>query len=158
MKRHSEQHIGSRRLLLLVFALFAVSLATGAGCLSIKLVADYDATLDQSITEFQKAMERHLTTLDRQIGTPASDYNNHVSFYDDARVTLSSTRVRACAQSQNEITVQQIDLLIENIAALETMHKQGLNRNDIPPLRNAFNQGCTAILKFELEKKRGRDI
>ncbi len=51
--------------------------------------------------------------------------------------------------------MEQIDLLAKNVSLLEAMHKQGLNRNDIPPLRNAFNVGTTAILRLELAKKRG---
>jgi hypothetical protein len=158
MKLYPEQRLRSHCLIASVTVLLACSLTIGIGCMSIKLVADYDEAIDRSITDFQKTMEKHLTSLERQIGSPAADYNNYTAFYDDAKVALSSVRVRASAQSKNEITLQQIDLLIENLNDLEKMHKEGLNKNDILPLRSAFNQGCTAILKLELEKKRSRNI
>lgn len=100
-------------------------------------------------------MENHLTTLESQLDTSDADYNNYVEFYRDAKVDLSSLSVRAAAQGKNDITVKQLDLMSDNLSLLEKAHKEGLQHNDIPPIRNAFNVGATAILKLELAKKRG---
>ena len=142
----------------LVFCAVILTLIFSVGCTSIKLIADYDEIIDSSITEFQKNMETHLIKLERNIGTDDASHENNIDFYDEARVELSSIRVRAAAIPKNELTLTQIELLIQNLENLEKIHKLGMAANDIPPLRNAFNTGTTAILKLELAKKRGIEI
>jgi hypothetical protein len=133
----------------------AVVLIAAVACTSVRLIGDYDEQLDKGITRFHRNMEAHLTALERQIGTEKAEYENYGAFYQDARVELSSIRVRAAAHPKNDLTLEQVDLLIENLDNLETMHREGINANDIPPVRNAFNIGTTAILKLEFAKKRG---
>jgi hypothetical protein len=133
-----------------------IFILTLAGCASIRLISEYDRETDIAVTAFQKKMERFLISLERNIGKEGAEYKNNVGFYDGIKVDLSAIRVRAAAIPKNEITTQQIDLLIENVNNLERIHKLGMTHEDIPPLRTAFNESCTAILKLELAKKRGR--
>ena len=126
-----------------------------AGCVTVRLIADYDEQIDRGITAFHRATANHLAALEGAIGTADAAYAKHAEFYRQARVDLSSLRVRAAARDRNEITVQQMDLLAEQVATLERMHKEGLQINDIRPLRDHFNAGVTAILKLELAKRRG---
>lgn len=138
-----------------VCALLALALA---GCASVKLISDYDEETDRGITAFQKKIEGQLVFLERHIGTDKAAYAANVGFYDEARVDLRALRVRAAALPQNTITTQQIDLLLDSLERLELLHQEGLAANDIPPLREAFNTSCTAILKLELAKKRNRSV
>jgi len=133
--------------LLLVLAL--------VGCANIRLIADYDEQIDKSISELQRKFETFLTGLERNAGKPEAGYDASVKFYDEARVDLSAIRVRAAAIPQNDITLQQLDLLADSLGKLEELHKGGLGRDEIRPLRSAFNSSFTAILKLELAKKRG---
>ena len=126
------------------------------GCASIQLISEYDKEIDIAVTAFQKKMTRFLISLERNIGKEKSEYGNNTEFYDEIRVDLSAIRVRAAAIPKNEITIKQINLLIENVSNLERLHKLGITTVDIPPLRTAFNTSCTAILKLELAKKRGK--
>lgn len=133
-----------------------ILILTLAGCASIRLISEYDRETDVAVTAFQKKMERFLISLERNIGKEKAEYKNNAGFYDGIKVDLSAIRVRVAAIPKNEITIQQIDLLIENVNNLERIHKLGMTHEDIPPLRTAFNESCTAILKLELAKKRGR--
>ncbi len=73
------------------------------------------------------------------------------------RAELSVIRVRAAARPKNEITVQQLDLVAENVKNLEELHKLGFDSPEaLEPLRNAFQQSFQAILTLELAKKRGQ--
>lgn len=126
-----------------------------AGCTSIRLIGDYDEQIDTSVTEFQRNIETFLTGLERNADKPEGKYDANVKFYDEARVDLSAIRVRATAIPKNDITIKQVDLLIDSLGKLEQLHKQGIPREQIPPLRSAFNVSCTAILKLELAKRRG---
>jgi len=133
-----------------LFFLLALS-----GCTSIRLIANYDEQTDTSITAFQRKMETFLTGLERNAGKPEARYEANVQFYDEARVDLSVIHVRAAAIPKNDITIKQIDLLIDSLSKLEELHGQGISREQVAPLRTAFNTTCTAILKLELAKKRG---
>lgn len=148
-------HSYSRRQIYAISSLLLCFVATG--CMTVRLVADYDERIDDGVTAFQQSMESHLLGLESRIATPEGDYDNYVDFYRQAKVDLSSLRVRAEAQTQNAITVEQIELLRANVELLQRMHQEGLQKNDIPPLRAAFNSGATAILRLELAKKRGGD-
>lgn len=126
-----------------------------AGCFTVQFVSDYDEEIDRGITAFQKQIERHLAVMERGLGTPAADYAQSEAFYDAVRIDLGLLRTRADLDPKNAITVQQIDLLIRNVDRLAALHREGLAANDLPPLRTAFTTSCTAIIKFELAKKRG---
>ena len=139
------------------FALILILVAF-SGCTSIKLIADYDEQTDKSITAFQKKIEMHLTKLERNIGKDEAKYENHLDFYDEAKVDLSAVRVRAAALPKNAITLQQINLLIDSLNKLEKIHKKGIAQNDIVLSREVFNTSTTAILKLELAKKRSKKI
>jgi hypothetical protein len=127
-----------------------------SGCSTIRLVADYDEQTDVAVTQFQRTVETFLTSLERNMGKDEASYESNVKFYDEARVDLSAIRLRAAAMPDNELTIQQLDLLSGTLGNLEKLHKLGIDANDIPPVRTAFNVSCTAILKLELAKKRGK--
>jgi hypothetical protein len=126
-----------------------------AGCVTVRLVADYDPQIDQSVTELQRKCEVFLTSLERSAGHTEAQYDANEKFYDEARIDLSAIRVRAAAIPKNDLTLHQLDLLQDSLEKMEQLHKMGLAREQIEPLRSAFNSSFTAILKLELAKKRG---
>ena len=107
-----------------VFCAIIFVLLFSVGCTSIKLIANYDEVIDSSVTEFQRNMETHLIKLERNIGTDDASHENSIEFYDEARVELSSIRVRAAAIPKNELTLTQIELLIRNLENLEKILKK----------------------------------
>lgn len=144
--------------------LWLVSLALAAilsGCSTIKLVGDYDEQLDKGTTALQKEVEAHLIKLESTASKPSDKveaYEKHKQFYADAKVTISGLRIRADATERNSLTVRMFDKLRNNIGELEQMHKsdEGLTKAEIDKsIRGAFNTQFTAILTFELAKKRG---
>lgn len=131
------------------------------GCASVKLVGDYDAQIDEGVTALQKDTETLLVALE---GSAEKDtdkvegYDKHKEFYEKAKVNISSLRVRADAAQRNSLTVRMLDKLMNNIKRLEEAHKssEGIKKSEIKELfRPGFNTQFTAILTFELAKKRG---
>ncbi len=125
------------------------------GCQNVKFVSDYDEEIDRGITTFQKQVERHLAVLERGLGTPAAEFSKSEEFYDNTRIDLGLLRARAELDPKNGITVQQIDILLRHLKRLAEFHRGGLAANDIVLFRGNFSTACTAIIKFELAKKRG---
>jgi hypothetical protein len=149
---HRVSFSGSHYLAGLTCLLLAIGIA---GCVSVRLVADYDPEIDQSVSELQRKCETFLTFLERNAGKAEAQYDANKEFYDEVRIDLSAIHVRAAAIPKNDITLRQLDLLRDSLDNLEELHKMGLTRKQIEPLRSAFNSSFTAILKLELAKKRG---
>lgn len=153
MKKANTQFSHSFLYFITTVLIFAVT-----GC-SVKFVADYDEVTDKSVTELQREVEGFLVDIQRKVGTDRAAYSNHSEFYDEVRVDLSAISVRAAAREKNEITIEQLDLIQKNLDNLEKLHELGFSSaEEIEPLRKAFNASFTAILKFELAKKRGEKI
>ncbi len=142
--------VGLMRLFATLIVLFTVS-----GC-TIHLVSSYDEKTDTAVTQLQKEVETFFVTVEGEAGLPECKYDNHKKFYQDAKVSISAIEVRARAIPKNEITIEQVGLLIDSLDQLEKLHKLGCFTPDsVKSLRSSFNSSFTAILKLELAKKRG---
>lgn len=144
MKNMNKERFLSCTFLLLVTLVFS-------GCSSIKLVGDYDEKIDEGITALQKATEAHLLAIEEN----GSDYDSTKDFYEKSKIEISSLRVRADAMERNSLTVKMLDKLASNIGRLEEAHKEGIQPEEVELFRGGFNSQFTAILTFELAKKRG---
>lgn len=130
-----------------------VVVALTAGCTTIRLVGDYDEKIDQGVTALQKSTEAQLLAIEED----GADYASTKDFYDIAKIEISSLRVRADAIERNSLTVRMLDKLANNIRRLEEAHKEGITPDEVSMLfRGGFNSQFTAILTFELAKKRGK--
>lgn len=133
-----------------------MSLAIG-GCVSVKLIGNYDEHIDKGVTQLQKDVETFLVKLESSAASPGDkveSYDQHKKSYDDFKVVISGLRIRADSMELKSITVRMLDKLSSTLAGLEDMHRGGLAKAEIKPIRGALNTHFTAILKFELAKKR----
>lgn len=150
----------TRRLSAWLLMLF-MSVVLG-GCTTVKLVGDYDEQIDKGVTQLQKDTETFLIRLEgtaRKETDKVEAYEKNVAFYQGAKVAVSSLRVRADAMERNSITVRMLDRIGNNIRRLEGMHRDGLTRVEIEDsIRGALNAQFTAVLTFELAKKRGEKV
>ncbi|MBI5451029.1 MAG: hypothetical protein HY940_06695 [Gammaproteobacteria bacterium] len=130
-----------------------------SACATVKLVGDYDEQIDKGVTQLQKDVEGFLVKLEGTAEKPkdlVEEYKKHPQFYADAKVSISGLRVRADATERNSLTVKMLDGLRANLDRLENFHKEGLKKGEIEgSLRGGFTSQFTAILTFELAKKRG---
>lgn len=127
------------------------------GCSGVKLVADYDEGIDRGVSLLQKKTEKLLLTLETKEGSSEALYINNMAYYEEAKIEISSLRIRADAIHRNSITVKMFDKLLANINRLETDHMEGITKAEVPLYRGGFNSQFTAILTFELAKKRGEN-
>ena len=123
---------------------------------SIQLISQYDDITDKSVTVLQEKVMKNLVKLERYVGTPEADYDKYKAFYDEAKVDLSSLKIRADAIDKNTIVQQQIVELTKMMGNMEALHKLGFTRtDDIKALEIPFNSAFTAIVKLQLALKRG---
>lgn len=134
--------------------MLGLAMITLVGCISVRLIADYDRKIDDGITELQKKTEAFLIKMERIAELPEGTYAKHIGFYDEVKVDLSALKVRADAVALNDVTSQQIELLQDSFRKLEEQHQKGLKRVMIESIRQSLNSQFTAILKLEVAKKR----
>ncbi len=140
--------------LLMAFLVIVVS----SGC-AITLVSKYDEKTENYASDFRTQVDTFLTALERNAGEPVkleATHAQNTKFYDDARITIRGMHNRAIQIDKNKFTVQQIELLMDNVSTLEALHKLGpISPASIASTRSSFESICGAIIKLEILKKRG---
>lgn len=134
----------------------AVALALGA-CITVKLAGDYDEQIDASATDMQKRMDAFLTRLEiLPAGDPGRGYSRNQQFYTDYAVDLRAVETRARSLPKNSITVQQVELMESSVEELRNVHQaqNDVSNAAIVQYRQLFNTAWTAVLTWELAKKR----
>ena len=144
------------RLLLLDLAV-GVAAPVASACSTIGLVARYDEQVDRTATRLQRTMDAFLTRLENlPSGDADRNYAASKEFYLQYGVDLRALKVRATGLQRNSITVEQIERMESSLEQLRSAH-ESQNRLSAPALRefrNLFNVAWTAVLTFELAKKR----
>ncbi len=146
----------TRRRLLAAALLASVGVAP-AGCLAVRLAADYDAQVDQGATTLQKRMDAHLTRLSAlPSGDAARRYPGSRQFYLDYGVELRALGTRAASQPKNERTVQQFVLMERSVESLRATHQRQdtLSAGYLAQAGQLFRGGWQAVITYELAKKR----
>jgi hypothetical protein len=147
-------------LALALVALAALAVLAAGGC-TVRLISDYDETIDRSASELQKEMDAFLT--DMEIGEGESVmYGVNRGFYPYYATEVRAVLVRAQAHPKNEQSVAQYELMLDSLKELEEAHRgdEGVESEGalpveaIPVFRDLFNQAWSAIIRLEVAKKR----
>ena len=147
-----QQLVLNRRIPLLA----GILLTLLTSCTSVRLISEYDEITDQTVTALQVKVSNFFVKVEGEVGTPQAQYDNYKEFYQDAKVDLSTLKIRADAIDKNQIVQGQIAELIKMTNNLEALHKIGFtNVAQVQALEQPFNSAFTAIIKLQLALKRG---
>jgi hypothetical protein len=95
-----------------------------AGCQSIQLVSDYDESTDKGATELQRKMSDFFTRLQTfPRGSADLRFDRNQEFDRQATVDLNALQVRAGGIRMNQLTLEQLQLVEDNLALLVLTHK-----------------------------------
>jgi len=129
------------------------------GC-AVHFVSDYDEVTDRTITELQVQTEAFVLKMADAAGTPAGTYDSNMVFYTEAKATILTMESRAAAMPKNQTTVDQLKKLAENIDLMAELHQKagdkGLTVDLAGPVRDILDVQFRAIMKHEMDKKRGK--
>jgi lysyl-tRNA synthetase class I len=160
-QKKSKQVMAFMGVALLLFSL---------GC-TIRMVSEYDPTLDRGVTELNQRTEKFITGLEktyikmktakneaqRQELQKKLSYAANEEFYDDFRADLQVLTIRAEITPNNQLTVNQLKALGKVLDDMEKQQKEGFQDvGEFELDRQAFNRTFRAILKLEIAKKRGQ--
>lgn len=156
--RRRRRHAWQRECLPAILITLAV-----AGCTTVRLVSEYDDVTDKSATEMQHTVDQFLLKLESEYGTSSALYDANKATYDELQADVDALRVRAVAVAKNGITVGMTDDLNRTLSDLRHEHElhntppdKGMTNASIEASRSAFTSIFTAIITFELAKKRGQ--
>jgi hypothetical protein len=139
---------------LLFCCALAVSVALN-GCVSVRLIADYDQKIDEGVTALHRKTETFFVKLERAGQKPEADYQHNVSFYDEVKVDVAALQLRADSVALNKQTSEQLHLLQNSFDQMEKMHAANgtLSPIVIDETRKQLNHEFIAILTLEVAKK-----
>jgi hypothetical protein len=122
------------------------------GC-AVKLIGDYDDTIDTGITDVQQKAELYFAKLQ---STPDTPYDQN--FYDDIDSHLAVLKSRAVVLPKNDILVTQITNLKAQFDDFEKVDK--ISPRPFPAIavtsaRSGIETSVESILRLEFAMKRG---
>jgi hypothetical protein len=136
-------------LTLAVLLMMALALT---GC-TVRLIGDYDDTLDKGVTDLQQRAELYFAKLR---STPATPYDQ--SFHDDISSRIAVLKSRASSLPMYSIIAQQIDILKTQFGQFQTLDQitpRPITGDIVTPAESAVDVSIESILKLELALKRG---
>jgi hypothetical protein len=145
-----------RSLWLLVILLGALP---AAGC-AVRLIAPHDPALVEKTVQLQERAETLFLALEdaAQTSDPADGaFARHAAAYNEILVLLRVMEVRAGSLELNELTSEQLTLLIDSFAKMRSLHRQKsearppteFSNQLLAALRVPFIQQVQAILKLQ---------
>ena len=126
-------------------------------CKSVKFIADYDPVIDQGL---QGLLTSGLALGKSIRDTPAEErqYSNFEDQYGDMLTEVEGLRARAnkVDPELNKLTIEQLDLLADNITAWRDLHSSEDTLNDaiFEPLEANYTQQVLAIIHLQVAMKR----
>jgi hypothetical protein len=126
--------------------------ATSIGC-RVKLIGDYDATIDQGVSDVQEKAELYFERLQSDPMTPFDQ-----GVYNDIDSRLAVLNSRASSLEKYPIIVAQIANLQSQFNDLEKLDKitpRPFKPETVKNAESAIAVSVESILKLELALKRG---
>jgi hypothetical protein len=150
LRRHrlAMQQWSSTALLALLIVCF------GGGC-TVRLIGDYDSTIDQGVSDLQQKAEVYFAKLQ---SAPATGYDQSV--YDDLDARLAVLKSRAASLPKYGIIAQQVTNLkaqVDDFQKLDKMSPRPLASIIITGGESSIAVSVESILKLELALKRGEN-
>lgn len=135
-----------------VCVLFLLLLCVGC---AVRLIADYDSILDQSMTSLQQETEAFIAQLTTEVNTPAAQYVNNTDFYIKAQATLRTMATRAGATPKSSQVIAQIQELEKTFALMQNSHQNDgqLSLVYLGDIERTLNTEFTAVTTLELYLK-----
>jgi hypothetical protein len=134
-----------------MLALIVVAI-TVSGC-AVRLIGDYDDTIDKGVTEVQQKAELYFAKLQSNPSTPFDQ-----GFYDDINSRLAVLKSRAASLPKYHIILEQVTTLktqFDTFQKLDKITTRPFPSAAVADAESAISVSVESILKLELALKRG---
>lgn len=123
------------------------------GCMSVRLIGEYDATIDQGVTAVQQQAELHYAKMNADPLAPVDE-----NFYQQMEASIAVLHTRATALPKYDLIAQQLALLQSSFDDQHQLDK--ISKRPLPPkmfatAQSGMETSIGSILRLELALKRG---
>lgn len=132
------------------FSVFVFATLLLSGC-AVRLIGDYDNTIDIGVTDVQQKAELYFSKLQSD---PMTSYDQ--SFYDDIHARLAVLKSRAASLPKYPIILQQLSILKSQFDTFQKLDKESQRpfpAGAVTAAESAISVSVESILKLELALK-----
>lgn len=94
-----------------------------AACAPVQFVARYDGQTDLAAQTMQRDIATFFVKMTTSAVTADTSFAANQSFYQQETVNIGAMQLRAAQIPKNDLTMQQLELVKENLAYLALLHK-----------------------------------
>jgi hypothetical protein len=128
-------------------------------CGPVRFVSPYDEVIDRGASDIYTRIVTFVDKMTPLAGKPEGTYSANSAFYSELKGSVASLQLRASVQGKNEVTIALVKELGTNVDNLRRLHEMskdaGLPSILAGPALSALETNCSAIVKFEVAKRRG---
>lgn len=142
----------NRRKCLIMFVM-ALLLLLATGCAGMQTSRWHKEQAVAEITQLQRKMDQFLDFLEQNIGTEAASYASNRKFYEDIKSAVIAIRASHAGLPEKAHIDHQLALLRLIVINLESTHEFGIRKDDIPLIRESFDNSCMSIIRLEMTSR-----
>lgn len=131
----------------------AVLAAFCCGCAALPFSSPYDPAFDAALTGFGKDADAFFDDLGRAAGTPEGGWEHFDRAYRSLGAQLDALTRQVMLRDANAATLQALDLVRENLAACETLHRDGIPPAAVRVARRLIAGQVHMLLQLERARR-----
>jgi hypothetical protein len=93
------------------------------GCSHVELVSRYDSATDEGAAAMQKDLSEFFIRVETTVSPNEKSFGANQSFYQAQAVAVGALQLRARNTPNNAFTIEQLQLVEDNLAYLALLHK-----------------------------------
>lgn len=148
--RATDLHSRKRTLVIAMVSAFLLAALLLAGC-AVRLIGDYDDTIDKGVTDVQQKAELYFARLQSSPNTPYDQ-----GFYDDINARLAVLKSRAASLPKYPIILEQLTNLKSQFDTFQKLDKSSprpFPSVAVTDAESAIAVSVESIVKLELALK-----
>lgn len=130
-------------------SLIAALVMLACGCAAFLLSDPYDPAFDAALEDFRKNTDTFFEDLGRAAATPDGDWERFEPAYRSLEADLNRLTQQAMLRPGNTSLLQSLDLVRQNLAACEELHRDGITPAEVTVVRRLIDTQVRMLLELE---------
>ena len=135
-------------------ALLAFLAVFSCGCAALMFSSPYDPAFASALEEYQKDTDSFFETLGTVAGTPDGRWEHFEPDYRELEVELSRITQQAAVRRGNTTLLQSLDLVRQNFATYEQLHRDGITPAEVTVVRRLIAAQVRMLIQHEQARRK----